>query len=94
MKKRSRKENSEIRRAPGSEDDFYGEKLRDEIIKPRSKNSGPVPLDMDSNDHEHEAEELERQGYTDNGLANPPYTNEESAPEEPDPKAPKQWKIA
>ena len=94
MKKRARRDQNAKRQVPYDED-LYREQVRDEILKPRSKkNDGPAPVEVDGSDHGYETEELERQGYTDYGLENPPYTNEETSPEEPDSKAPRRWKIA
>jgi|GEM_PF-1591165 len=94
MKKRAKKQDAVNSNFPMTDEEIDLEQARAEILKPRSKYTGPVPLDVKGNDHEREAEELERQGYTENGLDNPPYTNDEAIPDERDGHAPKQWKIA
>lgn len=80
MNKRARRTKIDVNM---DREDILREELRDEVIRPPEKEH-PVPMEVDGDPRQYETEELERQGYTEYGLENPPYENDEAPADEPE----------
>lgn len=97
MKRNEKRTNEEIRQELDLDnEDIERELIRDEVRSRRdNERTRPIEIEADREMQPYENEELERQGYTENGLENPPYKNDDQEPEEPGSgDGRRKWKIA